>query len=188
MFPRWLTWMFIGVMLYMIYASSQMSPVPAPVAPVTAPEAAPVEKSREALAETLDVERWRRAINPDYAAKMNCSIDKPKTAGALAIKIIQDVAGEGADAACGETITIQLTVWNANGGKAFEDRLPLALGSRELASGLDAGLPGIKPGGVRTLILPPQALVRNKVEKPHAEALKALPKDKLTIVTVKRIK
>lgn len=186
--PRWINWVFIAVMLYMIYAASQTSHAPQPVSPVSIPEPSHAEESRAAIAETFDAERWKRVINPDYAATMNCSIDKPKASNTLAPKIVQDVMGEGAEAACGEIITIHLTVWNTNGGKAYDSELPLALGSRELASGLDAGLLGLKPGGVRTLILPPHALVRNKVEKPYVEALKALSKDKLAIITVKRVK
>jgi FKBP-type peptidyl-prolyl cis-trans isomerase (trigger factor) len=95
--------------------------------------------------------------------------------------------GEGAGAACGDIITIHLTVWNAAGGKAYDGELPLAIGSRELAAGLDAGLIGIRPGGERTLMLPPSALVRGKATKVPAAALKALPQGKLAVVSVKRV-
>jgi hypothetical protein len=195
MHPRWLSWLFILVMLYMIYASSQSRlPAVVPTAPVAVPTTQ-AQQAFTALSEMTDIERWKRGINPDYAAKMNCSVDAAKTPGTLTIKAVEEVAGTGKEAACGETITIHLTVWNAGGTKAFEGELPLALGSRQLASGLDAGLVGISTGGVRTLLLPPNALVHNAVKtssnKDNADlvaAQKALPKDKVTLVTVKRVK
>ena len=187
MFPRWLSWMFIAVMLYMIYAASQWPRVgQTPVAtPLAVPERA--TPSYPALAEVTDVEAWKRKINPDYAAVMNCALDAPEASGALAFNVIEEKAGEGATAACGDTITIALMVWNEAAAPGFQATLPLALGSRELAAGLDVGLVGIKPGGVRTLLLPPYALVRGKGVKAMEAARKALPEGKLAVVTVTRV-
>ena len=184
MFPRWLSWMFIAVMLYMIYAASQWPRVgETPVAsPTTDAPAYP------ALAQVTDVEAWKRKINPEYAAGMNCALDTPEAPGTLAFNVTEDTAGEGVAAACGDPIMIRLTVWKTAAAPAFEATLPLALGSREIAAGLDVGLLGIKPGGVRTLLLPPYALVRGKVVKGMESARKALPEGRLGVVTVTRVK
>lgn len=186
--PRWLSWMFIGVVLYMIYATSQWQRGPVPSTATTPAPAENFEEKYPALAEMTDAERWKRALNPEYAAVMNCSIDKPKTkAATLAVKIIDEARGEGAGAVCGETITIQLTVWNETGSTSYDAKTTLALGSRDIASGLDAGLVGIKPNGVRTLVLPPHATARSKKPSAPAAALKAVPEGKTVVITVKRL-
>jgi hypothetical protein len=185
MFPRWISWMLLVVMGYVIYSASLVHSPMQPSNPVVVPI---TETNYPALAEMTDIERWKRKLNPDYAATMNCTLDKPATDDGLAFNVMENAPGEGAGASCGETITIHLTVWGSSGDKAFDGTLPLALGSRELASGLDAGLLGMKPGGVRMLVLPPYAVVRGKPAKGHAAALKALPSGKLAVVTVKRIK
>ena len=185
MFPRWLSWLIFLVLGYLIYSASQMDRTAAPseravVKPIT-------EEKYPALAEATDVERWKRAINPDYAAKVNCTVDKPKNAQGLAFKIIETAAGSGNGAECGETITIHLTVWNASGGAAYEGEFPLALGSREVAAGLDNGLVGSKAGSERMIVLPPYALARGKESKAPAAAIKALPAGKVAIVSVNRV-
>lgn len=184
MFPRWLSWLFLGVMAYMIYASSQ--PRQAAESTNNNPVPAINEKTYPALAEMMDGERWKRKINPDYAAKNNCELDKPN-ADTLALKVIEDVAGEGEGAVCGETIAIKLTVWAANGTSAYSDEFPLALGAREVAAGLDVGLLGIKPNGTRTLVLAPNALAKAKNSKPPEALLKAMPATKLAVITVTRL-
>lgn len=187
MLPRWLTWIFIAVLGYMIYAAGESAR--APVTPVSSVDtAAPEIEDTSAIAELTDTEHWKRTLNPDYAATMNCSLDRAKTKGTLTLKVIEDETGNGDAAQCGETITIQLTVWNAKGSKRFDGELPLALGTRALASGLDVGLLGVKPGGVRTLVLPPIALARSKTSTAPETARKALSADTTTLVTVKRLR
>lgn len=185
MFPRWLSWLIFLVLGYLVFAASQMdtksvSSESSVVKPIT-------QEHYPALAEATDVERWKRALDPSYAAKMNCTVDKPKAKG-LVFKVIETDAGSGDGAQCGDTITIALTVWNANGGAAYEGSFDMALGSREIASGLDAGLVGSKPGSERMVVLAPYAVVRGKESKAPAAAVKALPVGKMAVVTVKRIK
>ena len=185
MFPRWLSWLIFLVLGYLVFTASQMDTKSAPaeravVKPIT-------HEQYPALAEATDMERWKRALDPDYAAKMNCTLDKPKT-HSLAFKAIETVAGEGDGAACGDTITIRLSVWNASGAAAYEGTFDLALGSRELASGLDSGLVGSKPGAERMIVLPPYAIVRGKDSAGPAAAINALPPGKLAVVTVTRVK
>lgn len=182
MSTRWLSWLIILTMLYLIYQARPMSaPVPRAIPAIT-------HEKYPALAEATDVEGWKRKLNPDYAARMNCTLDAPKTAQGIEFKIIEDASGEGVGAVCGENITIELTIWSATGQKSYRAAMPLALGSRQIAAGLDYGLLGIKPGGQRTFILPEYALTRGKEDKPYASARKAIPEGKLALVTVKRQK
>ena len=185
MFPRWLSWLVFLALGYVVFSATRVN---APVQPAKPVVPAITQQNYPALANAMDMERWKRSIDPDYAAKMNCTLDRPKDAHALIFNVTETVAGDGAAAVCGEAITIHLTVWGANGEKAYDGEMPLALGSRELAAGLDTGLPGMKPGAERLLVLPPYALVRNARTKANAAALKALPANKLAVVTVRRVK
>ncbi len=187
MFPRWLSWVFLIALAYVVYVASQFdhAAVPLPAKSVIPPI---TREAYPSLAELTDTERWKRALNPDYAAMMNCTAEAPLHDRGLKLAVIEDVAGEGNAAACGQTITVHLTVWNANGASAYDGEFPLALGSRELASGLDFGLLGMKPGAVRRLVLPPYAIARGKKNAVPAAALKALAEGKVAVVTVKRVK
>ena len=187
-FPRWLSWMFILALGYIVYNASQLSgprPVTAPAKPIV-----PMitQEKYPALAEMTDMERWRKRIDPAYAAIMSCETDTNKAKDTLFMKTTELAEGNGEPAACGKPVTLQLTIWNSAGGKAFSQELVLNLGSRELAAGLDQGLVGIKPGGERLLVLPPYALTRARQTSLSPAVLKALPADTLAIVTVKRLK
>lgn len=188
---RWISWLFFAVMLYMIYAASASLHHQAPLSPAPDTSAPVVDaQTYPALAAATDVEAWKRKLNPDYAAAINCSNDAPKTDVTLGLKVMEEVAGDGAGATCGEAILLQLTVWNAASGKAYDGKLSLVLGAREVAAGLDVGLLGIKPGGVRTLVVPPALLRRRADTKVPAALLRALPAvkaPKMLVVTVKRI-
>ena len=70
MFPRWLSWMFLLTMGYVILEASQGGN---PVAPAPTTVVPPVTRENyPALAETTDLERWKRKLNPDYAATTDC--------------------------------------------------------------------------------------------------------------------
>ena len=187
MFPRWLSFAFLAMVAYIAYSASQI-PSPVPVVghkPITAKLDA---EKYPVLIEMADVEGWKRKLNPDYAAVMNCTLDKQKTKNDLKFSAVEQAAGEGAGAPCGETITVALTVWDSKGTQVFTGEVPLALGSRQVASGLDFGLLGIKVGGERTLTLPPYASTRGKPSAAHDKISKALPKDTVSVVQVKRLK
>jgi hypothetical protein len=185
MFPRWLSWMFLLTMGYVIVQAGQggnpVTPTPSKVVPPVTRENYP------ALAETTDLERWKRKLNPDYAAVTNCSLDDLTPEKGLHVKVVIDSYGAGARAACGEAIRIHLTVWGADGKEAYAEKIPFNLGAREIAAGLDYGLLGITVGESRSLIIPPYALLRSKESKAPAAAIKALPTTRVANVTVKRI-
>ena len=185
MFPRWISWMLLVVMGYVVFSASQVSAPVQTTKPVVVPITA---EEYPALAEATDLERWKRKLNPDYAATMHCSLDAPARKRSLGLQIIESREGAGAPAACGDAIKIHLVVWGADGAEAFAGDVRLALGSRQLAAGLDVGLLGMKPGSVRTLVLPPVALVRAATgEDGKKAAREALPTDSLTVVTVTRL-
>ncbi len=187
-FPRWLSWMFVAVLGYMVFAASQMSHAPAPSRNTPLPVI--TEETYPALAEATDVERWKRALNPDYAATTNCTVDRPPSKQAAPMMVMEETPGEGAPAACGESLTLELTVWDAKGVQQFNGKVTLALGSRELASGLDKGLLGLKPGGVRVLVLPAYARVHTKSKPADAVIIdlrKMLQGESVVMIRAKRV-
>ena len=183
MFPRWLSWLIVGCLGYLMI-SSGLFQHGAPVAP--APHVETPEQTYPALSQATDIERWKRAIDPDYAARAQCRLDLTKSA--LGLKVIEDAAGNGNEANCGETVTLHLAVWNARGAAAYEGTLPFAIGAREVAAGLDVALVAIKPGGTRTVILPPDAVFHIKKSTAPRALLAALPTGKMAVVTATRAK
>jgi hypothetical protein len=184
MFPRWLGWLFIAVIAYLIYLATQNTPQLAADKPNPIP--AITEQTYPALAKATNVEKWKRALDPDYAAKYQCLA--PAGGEGLGLKIIDETMGEGDKANCSEPISVQLTVWGSNGKKAYEGELNMVIGTRAIAAGLDVGVVGMRVGGSRTLVIPPTLMDRAKdAPKPATALLHALPKGKLAVVTVKRI-
>lgn len=189
MIPRWLSWMFVLVLFYMIYAAAGTHRAAEEIKPEGAVPTID-EKHYPELAKTTDVEAWKRRLDPHYAAVMDC--DKPEAgAGTLAMRVVQDEPGSGEGAKCGDTVTVELTFWGTDGRKKYSGSAMLDLGSHQLASGLDYALLGSKPGAVRTVTLPPAAQARAKTTKLAPELLKALPTGpaaQVAILTAKRVK
>ena len=187
MLPRWLSWLVLAFLGYVIVLGTYTHERPA-VAPVPAPEAAaPTEiPDRPALREALDIEHWKRAINPDYAKHINCTLPALAKEGLQPI-FMDEVVGTGSGAACGDTVNITLTVWDKNGNAAYHSQFELMLGARAIAAGIDNGLLGLQVKGVRTLVLPPAVLVRIKTPGTPTALLAALPTTRTAIVTVTRL-
>jgi hypothetical protein len=77
------------------------------------------------------------------------------------LKYIDLVVGTGAIAKSGDNVTMQYTGWLFPSGKMFDSsRLPgrepfsLQLGQGQVIEGWDEGIPGMKVGGKRKLIIP----------------------------------
>ncbi len=69
--------------------------------------------------------------------------------------------GSGAEATAGKQVTVHYTGWLQDGTKFDSSRdrgepLPLTLGAGQVIPGWDEGLVGMKVGGQRQLIIPPQ--------------------------------
>ena len=199
MFPRWLSWLVLGGLGYLLILGHSHTPQ-TPLAPVvpavstlaattpTANETATPAPTHSALNDTLDLEHWKRAINPGYAEQHQCGLDTVAKSDTLPAKLIEDTPGNGPAAECGDSIDLALTVWDSHGTSAYHtDSITLALGSRTVAQGLDAGLVGIKPGGTRLLLLPPAALTHAKKSDAPKALLKALGQDRLVVVQVTRL-
>jgi FKBP-type peptidyl-prolyl cis-trans isomerase len=84
------------------------------------------------------------------------------------MQIIDHKAGDGAEAASGQMVTVHYTGWlfdaNAaeNKGRKFDssrdrgDPFVFPLGAGRVIQGWDHGVAGMKVGGQRTLIIPPE--------------------------------
>jgi FKBP-type peptidyl-prolyl cis-trans isomerase FkpA len=69
-------------------------------------------------------------------------------------------AGEGAEAVPGRTVTVHYTGWLPDGKKFDSSRdrgepFAFTLGARQVISGWDEGVNGMRAGGRRKLVLPP---------------------------------
>jgi len=188
MFPRWLNWLLLGFMGYLLFLGSQSSPQHAAPHPTTAIPAI-TEKTYPALAKATDLERWKRSLNPEYAANFHCDTPKP-VEGKLGLMVSDTTAGVDSPARCSDTIIVQLTVWNAKASVAYSDQLELTLGTQTIAAGLDAGLVGLAIGGQRTLMIPPALLTRHankNAPTPPPALLAALPRTTMAVVSVVRL-
>jgi len=73
-----------------------------------------------------------------------------------------DVAvGQGAEAVPGRTVTVHYTGWLPSGKKFDSSRdhgepFAFTLGAGQVIAGWDEGVKGMKPGGRRKLVLPPE--------------------------------
>jgi hypothetical protein len=121
------------------------------------------------------------------AGNANCSLDDLTPENGLTVKVVVDENGTGDRAKCGQLIHIHLTVWGGDGKPSYAGELPLNLGARALAAGLDFGVLGMAVGEQRSLVIPPFALVRAKTSTAPAAALKALPTSHVANVSVKRL-
>jgi FKBP-type peptidyl-prolyl cis-trans isomerase FkpA len=84
------------------------------------------------------------------------------------LQIIEQKAGTGADAMAGKAVVVHYTGWlydptTADGhGKKFDSSLDrnipfgFILGTGKVIKGWDEGVAGMKVGGKRTLVIPPQ--------------------------------
>jgi FKBP-type peptidyl-prolyl cis-trans isomerase len=71
------------------------------------------------------------------------------------------VVGQGAEAEPGRTVSVHYTGWLTNGTKFDSSRdrsepFAFTLGAGQVISGWDEGVKGMKVGGRRKLVLPPQ--------------------------------
>jgi FKBP-type peptidyl-prolyl cis-trans isomerase FkpA len=76
--------------------------------------------------------------------------------------VIDDVTvGEGAEAVAGQRVTVHYTGWLTDGSKfdSSKDRhdpFVFGLGQRQVISGWDEGVQGMRVGGTRKLTIPPE--------------------------------
>ena len=77
------------------------------------------------------------------------------------LTIEDTVLGEGAPAASGRDVTVHYAGWLANGtqfasSREKQDPFEFTLGKKEVMDGWEEGLRGMRVGGTRRLVIPPQ--------------------------------
>jgi len=87
----------------------------------------------------------------------NDTATSPTDSGKVTIEDL--VVGTGAEAAAGDTLTVNYTGWLADGSQfdSSYGKAPYSfrLGTGAVIKGWDQGLPGMKVGGKRRLVIPP---------------------------------
>jgi FKBP-type peptidyl-prolyl cis-trans isomerase len=78
--------------------------------------------------------------------------------GAQGLKTWDVVQGSGTPVAAGDSITVFYTGWLASTGTKFDSRrspaAPATFALTGLIQGWQQGIPGMKPGGIRRLLVP----------------------------------
>lgn len=189
MIPRWLSWLMLGFLGYILFRGAPVAPPmeSSDASSGTTVVAAPA--TYPALNRVMNVNRWKRVFDPAAAPPDDACVYTPAVDAQadLPLGVTELDAGGGVPAQCGEVISVALTIWDMQGKPAYHGEMKLTLGSHAVAVGLDAGLLGIAPSGVRQLVLPPGALVRAAETSAPSELLAALPGDRVALVTVVRL-
>lgn len=136
-FPRWMTWLFVGFLGYMLYLGN-FAPrdVATPEAPAPAQQEA--QKSYPKLESLTSFSTWKRTVNPSAPTGLDITDTKE---------------GTGMAAGCGSNVSITLrgtTPDGANFDAKHDEKTPLTftVGNAPYPVLNDAML-GMKPGGVR---------------------------------------
>ena len=120
-----------------------------------------------ALTLTLAVSGCKRATEPQQAQPAEAAAPAASAQTAVAFQKIDSVAGTGKEATAGATAVVNYTGWlfdpsaDKQHGAQFDSsvgRSPFSfkLGAGQVIKGWDEGVQGMKVGGKRTLILPPE--------------------------------
>lgn len=112
------------------------------------------------------LESLRKAVEPgtplpdtipemlDYSADLQ--IDLSEMAKLPVGVLYSEVSsGSGDEIATGDSVEIAYQGWMPNGSKVDSAVTGIRVGAGDVLAGIDAALPGMKPGGKRKLILPP---------------------------------
>ncbi len=85
-------------------------------------------------------------------------VDAEPTVTDSGLQIIDLVVGEGDEAPTGATVTVHYTGWLAEDGRKFDSSLdrgaPATFSLGQVIQGWQEGIPGMKEGGKRRLIIP----------------------------------
>lgn len=159
-FPKWISWIFVGLLAYIIYTGnqSQKPPESIPKEVLTTTQThtpAKAPKDYDALRKLVDGDRWYRAIDPNYIGDAD----------------IKEVSlGEGTSVQCGDEVSVLLRGTREDGATfdpEHDESKPLSfmVGNAKIPA-LNEGVIGMKSGGQRVLDAPvnqvyPQAEKRN---------------------------
>jgi peptidylprolyl isomerase len=134
-------------------AKKEGAPPPATTAQAPAPDKAPAQPSTPPAAPA-------ESAAATAARKLGTPTTSPVVKTPSGLEYIDVKAGDGAPAQAGQTVTVHYTGWLVNGQKfdsSFDHNQPFSfkLGVRQVIPGWDEGVAGMKPNGVRKLIVPP---------------------------------
>ena len=150
-FPRWLSWVVLIGLGWILYVGNtrEPRPVPQPTTETAAP-ATTEPKPYTELDALLDGERWIKAINPDYQSPDEpCRAAAPKEGMLGNYAIVLD-AGVGEGAKCGEAVDLTI-IRRSNDGNAQEPiEATLTLGEQK---GLDPVLATMRQSEKRLVIV-----------------------------------
>jgi FKBP-type peptidyl-prolyl cis-trans isomerase len=95
------------------------------------------------------------------ATKPGGAMDEKVVTTPSGLRYVDQVVGSGAEAQKGQTVVVHYTGWLTNGTKfdSSVDRgqpFSFALGAGRVIKGWDEGVAGMKVGGKRKLMIPPQ--------------------------------
>ena len=117
-------------------------------------------------AETQFAKNWvpehhRTTTQGDTMSKQKPVVEFPGTEAPTELVIVDDIIGDGAEAASGHTVSVNYVGIAHSTGEEFDASynrgtpLEFRLGSGMVISGWDQGIQGMKVGGRRTLQIPP---------------------------------
>ena len=163
-FPRWLSWLFVGFLAYMVYVGNTgpKPPTTIPDAPqkttVAQPDAA---NEYPALRQLFDKNRWQRAMNPHYVGPANI---REVTLGA------GDLAAQ-----CGSPVTVLLRGTTRDGASfdaGHDESKPLSfiLGNAPFPA-LNEGMIGMRAGGVRQIYAPTSQVYKTSRDNADEEIM-----------------
>jgi peptidylprolyl isomerase len=108
---------------------------------------------------TAEIQRIADAVGT--ATKKRPKIPKPKGDPPKKLTVVDIVDGKGAAAADGDTLTVDYAGTSWSTGKEFDaswksgQPFPVTLGQNQVIKGWEQGLQGMKQGGRRLLVIPP---------------------------------
>jgi FKBP-type peptidyl-prolyl cis-trans isomerase len=100
--------------------------------------------------------RSRPVSDPNaFAAILDVQPDK-LTTSPTGLRYRDLAPGSGAEAKPGETLKVRYTGWLSNGQKFDSGVFSFVLGRQQVIEGWDQGLEGMRVGGRRKLVIPPE--------------------------------
>jgi FKBP-type peptidyl-prolyl cis-trans isomerase len=142
-FPRWITWVFVILLAYILYTGNKAQEPPESVPEEPIATSSNESRDYDKLRRLTDGDRWYRAINPNHVGTAN----------------IKDIkAGEGEAVSCGHEVEVLLRGTDANGAnfdETHDESKPLRflVGDASIPA-LNEGVIGMRKGGTRQLIAP----------------------------------
>jgi FKBP-type peptidyl-prolyl cis-trans isomerase len=156
-------WLVIGVLALTVAGCNKQEGTAAPksTTEATPPPAAPAPKP-EAPAATTEQEgaKVEESAAVQAARKLGTPTDNPVVTLPSGLQYIEVKQGQGEPAKAGDSVQVHYTGWLVDGTE-FDSSLKrgqpfvFPLGAGRVIRGWDEGVAGMKPGGVRKLIIPP---------------------------------